>query len=135
MEFTSIQVEESNNILTIYLNEPDKRNALTENMRDELVAVLENAKHNDDVRCIILTGKGKGFSAGGDLSALKTLKPLEGRRRLQSAHPLIFNMLEIEKPIIAAVNGAAAGAGFSLLLLCDLIISSEEAFFVQSFVH
>jgi 2-(1,2-epoxy-1,2-dihydrophenyl)acetyl-CoA isomerase len=60
---------------------------------------------------------------------------LEGRKRLQKSHPLLMKMLEIEKPIIAAVNGAAAGAGFSLTLLCDLIIASDQALFVQSFVN
>lgn len=135
MSFKSILVEKKNNVLIIKLNEPDKRNALTLNMRDELLLALKNAEDDEEVKCIILTGEGRGFSSGGDLSVIKDLKPLEGRKRLQSAHPLIFKILEMEKPIIAAVNGAAAGAGFSILLLCDIIISSEKAFFVQSFVH
>ncbi|GAK07966.1 enoyl-CoA hydratase [Geomicrobium sp. JCM 19038] len=60
---------------------------------------------------------------------------LKGRQRLQQSQPLIFKMLDIEKPIIASVNGPAAGAGFSLVLLCDYVIASEQSFFVQSFVH
>ncbi|AXF55208.1 enoyl-CoA hydratase/isomerase family protein [Salicibibacter kimchii] len=117
------------------LNHPEARNALVMEMRLELLQALEGAEQDDDIKCIILTGEGKGFSAGGDLSALKELKPLEGRKRLQSSHPLMLKMLEIEKPIIAAVNGAAAGAGFSMTLLCDFIVASEEAFFVQSFIN
>lgn len=128
-------MEKRGNVLIIRLHEPEKRNALTLNMRKELLETLSNAEQDPEIRCILLTGEGKSFSAGGDLSALQELKLLEGEKRLQSAHPLIMKMLEIEKPIVAAVNGAAAGAGFSLLLLCDMIISSEDAFFIQSFVH
>lgn len=135
MDYRFILVEQQKNVLIVRLNAPEKRNALIVEMRQELLHALEQAEQNENVRCIVLTGKGKAFSAGGDLSSLKELKPLEGRKRLQSSHPLIMKLLEIEKPIIAAVNGAAAGAGFSLTLLCDLIIASEQAFFVQSFVN
>lgn len=135
MDLTYLLVEQIGNVLIIRLHEPEKRNALTMDIRHELLTALSKAEQDPNIRCIVLTGEGKAFSAGGDLSALKDLKPLEGRKRLQSAHPLMMKMLEMEKPIIAAVNGAAAGAGFSLLLLCDMIISSEDAFFVQSFVH
>ncbi|QDI90348.1 enoyl-CoA hydratase/isomerase family protein [Salicibibacter halophilus] len=117
------------------LNYPEAKNALIMDMRLELLQALEDAEQDDDIKCIILTGEGKGFSAGGDLAALKEVNPLEGRKRLQSSHPLMLKMLDIEKPIIAAVNGAAAGAGFSLTLLCDFILASEDAFFVQSFVN
>jgi len=128
-------VDQQDNILIIRLNVPEKRNALILEMRHELLQVLEKAEEDENIRCIVLTGEGKAFSAGGDLSSLKELKPLEGRKRLQASHPLIMKLLEIEKPIIAAVNGPAAGAGFSLVLLCDLIIASDQAFFVQSFVN
>lgn len=121
--------------LFLTLNAPEKRNALIMEMRHELLEALDRAEQNDVVRCIVITGEGKAFSAGGDLTALKELNALEGRKRLQASQPLMMKLLEIEKPIIAAVNGAAAGAGFSLTLLCDYIIASEQAFFVQSFVN
>lgn len=133
MEYHYISVERFEHACTIYLNKPEIRNALVMEMREELLHILENVENDDQVKCIIITGNGKAFSAGGDLSALKKLKTLEGRKRLQKGHKLILKMLEIEKPIIAAVNGAAAGAGFNLTLLCDLIIASDKAFFVQSF--
>ncbi|ASN06109.1 enoyl-CoA hydratase/isomerase family protein [Virgibacillus necropolis] len=135
MKFKSLLVERKESTYIIRLNEPNKRNALVMEMRIELNEALEQAEQDEKVKCIILTGEGKAFSAGGDLSALQGMKPLEGRRRLQASHPLIMKMLEVEKPIIAAVNGAAAGAGFSLTLLCDLIVASDQAFFVQSFVN
>jgi len=131
----SIKTEKQNDTLIIYLHEPKKSNALTLSLRHELFQALVNAEADSSVKCIVLSGSGKNFSSGGDLTALRTLKPLEGRKRLQSSHPLIRKMLDIEKPIIAAVNGAAAGAGFSLALLCDFIIAAEDAYFIQSFVH
>lgn len=135
MTYTYIKKEIYEQTLLIKLDAPEKRNALIMEMRNELLDVLEKAEHDEDIRAIVLTGEGKAFSAGGDLTALKELKALEGRKRLQASQPLMMKMLEIEKPIIAAVNGAAAGAGFSLTLLCDLIIASDKAFFVQSFVN
>lgn len=135
MAYKYILEEKQGSIFILRLNKPEARNALVMEMRMELLDALEKTEYDDDIKCIILTGQGKAFSAGGDLSVLKDLKPLEGRKRLQKSFPLLMKILEIEKPIIAAVNGAAAGAGFSLALLCDLIIASDEAFFVQSFVN
>lgn len=135
MDYQYLLVDQQENVLIIRFNVPEKRNALISDMRQELLQVLERAEKDENVRCIVLTGEGKAFSAGGDLSSLKELKPLDGRKLLQSAQPLMMKLLEIEKPIIAAVNGPAAGAGFSLALLCDLIIASDQAFFVQSFVN
>ncbi|QQK80327.1 enoyl-CoA hydratase/isomerase family protein [Salicibibacter cibi] len=136
MENQWIINEKQGSTKIIYLNQPETRNALAMEMRLALLQALEDAEQDDAIKCIVLTGSGKGFSAGGDISAMKKeIKPLEGRKRLQQSHPLLLKMLSMEKPIIAAVNGAAAGAGFSLTLLCDLIVASDEAFFVQSFVN
>ncbi len=135
MAYSYLKEEVRGKILLLALNAPEKRNALMMEMRNDLLEALSKAEQDDNIRAIVLTGEGKAFSAGGDLTALKELKALEGRKRLQASQPLIMKMLEIEKPIIAAVNGAAAGAGFSLTLLCDFIVASEQAFFVQSFVN
>lgn len=135
MAYQFVLEERQGHVAIVKMNKPDVRNALAMEMRMELLDALEKAEQDDDIRVIILTGEGKAFSAGGDLSALKEMKALEGRKRLQASHPLILKILEMEKPIIAAVNGAAAGAGFSLALLCDFIVASERAFFVQSFVN
>ncbi|EKN66952.1 Enoyl-CoA hydratase/isomerase [Neobacillus bataviensis LMG 21833] len=135
MDFDYLLIEKIGNIQIIRLNEPNKRNALVIEMRKELFRAFSQAEQDEDIKTIILTGEGKAFSAGGDLSTIRKSKPLETIKRLQSSHPLIMKMVEMEKPIIAAVNGAAAGAGFSLALLCDVIFASEQAFFVQSFVN
>jgi 2-(1,2-epoxy-1,2-dihydrophenyl)acetyl-CoA isomerase len=103
-------------------------------MREELTSFFNTVKDNDEVKVIILTGEGKAFSAGGDLNALKDIDAVSGRTRLQAGHRLIHSILDLEKPVIAAVNGVAAGAGFSLALACDIIVASESTSFIQSFV-
>ena len=109
------------------------RNALGLEMREELRNFFTEVKNNEDVKVIILTGEGKAFSAGGDLSALKEVDAISGRKRLQSGHEMIQSILNLEKPVIAAVNGVAAGAGVSLALACDMIIACHSAIFIQSF--
>ncbi|WP_413299834.1 enoyl-CoA hydratase-related protein [Bacillus sp. 1P10SD] len=135
MDFSYLLIEKIGNVEIIRMNEPNKRNALVMDMRAELLQAFSEAEQDDQVKVVILTGEGKAFSAGGDLSSIRHSKHLETRKRLQSSQQLIMKILEMEKPVIAAVNGAAAGAGFSLALLCDLILASEQAFFVQSFVN
>ena len=135
MGYEFIKTEKKEQVFVIRLNNPKARTALALTMRYELLDAFNRAETDDEIKAIILTGEGKAFSAGGDLNALKSMGILEGRKRLQLSQPLIMKILEIEKPVIAAVNGAAAGAGFSLALLCDFIIAAEEAFFVQSFVN
>lgn len=83
----------------------------------------------------MLTGEGKAFSAGGDLSTLKEVEPVAGRKRLQIGHDLIRSMVNLEKPIVAAVNGAAAGAGVSIALASDIVIAGQSSIFIQSFVN
>lgn len=103
-------------------------------MREELRDFFTEVKDQDEVKVIILTGEGNAFSAGGDLSSLKNIDAFSGRKRLQAGHEMIKAILNLEKPVIAAVNGAAAGAGFSLAIACDMIIASRSAVFIQSFV-
>lgn len=103
-------------------------------MREELKHFFTNVKYHDEVKVIILTGEGNSFSAGGDLSTLNDIDAILGRKRLQAGHDMIKAILNLEKPVIAAVNGAAAGAGFSLAIACDMIIASRSAIFIQSFV-
>jgi 2-(1,2-epoxy-1,2-dihydrophenyl)acetyl-CoA isomerase len=135
MDYEHIIVDKINSTCILRMNRPEVRNALTLEMRRELLHALEQIEDDPEVSCIILTGEGKAFSAGGDLQALKEMSPMKGRKRLQEGHKLLFKMLEIEKPIIASVNGAAAGAGCNLALVCDLIIASDQAIFIQSFAN
>lgn len=132
--YENIKVEMKNNVCVVTLNRPELRNALGQEMREELRSFFTSIKDNDEVKVIILTGEGKAFSAGGDLSALKTVDTESGRKRLQAGHEMIHSILELEKPVIAAVNGIAAGAGSSLALACDLIVATHSTIFIQNFI-
>ncbi|MGX9135133.1 enoyl-CoA hydratase/isomerase family protein [Rummeliibacillus sp. JY-2-4R] len=134
MNYQSIKVTTAQDgVCTVTLNRPEVRNAMGLQLREELKEFFLKVKDKDEVKAIILTGEGNVFSAGGDLSALKHVDAIAGRKRLQAGHELIQAILNLEKPVIAAVNGAAAGAGVSLALACDLIIASRSTVFIQSF--
>ena len=133
--YQTIKTTIKNKICTVKLNRPEVRNALGLEMREELKDFFTVIKDRDDVKVIVLTGEGNAFSAGGDLSALKEVDAVSGRKRLQSGHEMIQSILNIEKPVIAAINGPAAGAGVSLALACDMIIASRSSILIQSFVQ
>lgn len=123
------------NVLTITLDRPDKLNSFVEPMAKELQQALENAKTNSDVRCVLLTGNGKAFSAGQDLPEVvdKEEDYELGDTVRKSYNPIIKAIRHLEKPVVCAVNGTAAGAGANIALACDLVLASNEAVFVQSF--
>lgn len=131
--YENIKVENKNSIALVTLNKPEIRNALIAGLKSDLCDFFDKARVDSTIKVIILTGAGSSFCAGGDLSSLQKTNAIEGRTRVKAGHELIQSMLNIEKPIIAAVNGAAAGAGFSLALACDLIVASTSSSFIQSF--
>ena len=119
---------------TITLNRPDVLNALNMAMRRELLAAVKTAGRDDAVRCLVLTGEGRGFCSGADL------RGGEGERQFRRVltdeyNPLITALRDLPKPVVAAVNGVAAGAGVSIALACDLVYASEDARFIQAFVR
>ncbi len=128
-------------IATVTLNRPDSLNAVDEATKRELGTCMKNCRHDEAVRCVILTGAGRAFCSGQDLKELKTAyadedyTPHLGEFLRNQYNPIISNIRKMEKPVIAAVNGVAAGAGCSLALACDLRIAGESAAFVQSFVQ
>ena len=131
--YETIRVEVANGVAVITLNRPDSLNALNATMRRELLAVLKAARRDDAMRAIVLTGEGRGFCSGADLRGGSGER--EFRRVVTTEYnPLIAAIRELPKPVIAAVNGVAAGAGVSLALACDLIWAAEEARFIQAFV-
>lgn len=135
MSYEDIILEISDRIATVTLNRPEAMNATTDRLYSELQDLLPKLRENPDVGCIILTGAGRGFCAGADLKNRRTdLTPLQTSARHRW---ILTNILEplqrIEKPVIAAVNGAAAGAGVNLALACDFVIASDQASFTQSF--
>jgi len=134
MTYSQVDVVNKNGICLVKLNRPEIRNALVMEMREELIDLFAVMAADDSVRVVILTGEGKAFSAGGDLSTLRNVTAEAGRKRLQIGHRLIESIMNLEKPVIAAVNGSAAGAGTSIALACDVILAADTAFFVQSFM-
>jgi len=140
MAFEQLIVERDGAVATVRLNNPDRLNALSPVMTAELLQALTALGEDGDVRAIVLTGEGRGFSAGADLTALQ--EPyLRGERPQLSLflrdgyNRLIPLLAETPKPVIAAINGVVAGAGVSLALACDLRIASDTATFSMAFVR
>ena len=132
--YETIRFTSADGVGTITLNRPDSLNALNASMRRELLAAVKGAGRDDAVRCVVVTGEGRGFCSGADLRAGQGER--EFRRVLTDEYnPLITALREIPKPVVAAVNGVAAGAGVSIALACDLVYASEDARFIQAFVR
>jgi enoyl-CoA hydratase/carnithine racemase len=119
-----------NNILTITLNRPDKKNAFNKEMIDEWVQALEEGRDNDDVNVIVVTGAGNAFCAGGDVDGMKQDQtPLDNKNKLwKNIHRVPLTLQRIDKPVIAAINGPAVGAGLDMALMCDIrtIVSASK---------
>jgi 2-(1,2-epoxy-1,2-dihydrophenyl)acetyl-CoA isomerase len=129
----TIRVEIAEGIATVTLNRPDSLNALNSAMRRELLAAFKAIGRDDAVRAVILTGEGRGFCSGADLRGGSEERAF--RRVLTTEYnPLMRAIRDLPKPVLAAVNGVAAGAGVSLALACDLVFAAEEARFIQAFV-
>lgn len=124
-------------VLTLTLARPDARNALSLSLIKALAAELREAEGDRGVRCIVITGKGKAFCAGGDVKEMKDRagKAVPTKERLQQGlNKVARSIWEMEKPVVAKVNGDAAGAGFGLALACDLVYAADSARFHASFI-
>jgi 2-(1,2-epoxy-1,2-dihydrophenyl)acetyl-CoA isomerase len=123
-------------VLTLTLNRPEVLNAITPALLDEVTESLRSAASDRSVRAVIITGTGRGFCSGQDLRASTSVGGLDVGAVLRDHYtPAIRAIRSMDQPVIAAVNGVAAGAGFSLALACDLRIAAESATFVQAFVR
>jgi 2-(1,2-epoxy-1,2-dihydrophenyl)acetyl-CoA isomerase len=140
MAYESLLTASEGAVLTITLNRPDKLNAFTDKMLGELNEAFKHAERDAAVRAIVLTGAGRGFCAGQDLDSVKSREADAagslgyGEHLRHTYNKLIVRMRNLEKPIIAAVNGVAAGAGMSLVMACDLRVAAENASFMQAFI-
>jgi 2-(1,2-epoxy-1,2-dihydrophenyl)acetyl-CoA isomerase len=131
--YETIRLDDADGVATVTLNRPDSLNALNADMRRELLAAFKSLGRDDQVRAVIVTGQGRGFCSGADLRGGSGER--EFRRVLEREYnPLIRAIRDLPKPVIAAVNGVAAGAGVSLALACDLVYAAEEARFISAFV-
>lgn len=123
-------------VATITLNRPDSLNALNRAMHAELRQAIDRAAADDGIRCVILTGAGRGFCSGADLVDTTILDggvPDLSKTLDTTYNPLIRALRDLPKPIVAAVNGVAAGAGANIALACDLVIAARSAVFIQAF--
>ncbi len=153
MKFEFLEYQLDQHVLTITLNRPDRLNALTRELEDELFHAMRTADEDEEVRVVILTGAGKGFCAGADLEALGWISELDWsqvntedlRQKLMPSRRLAQGSADfqrtysyfpaVRKPIIAAINGVAVGLGFVLPLYCDLRIAADTARFGTAFAQ
>jgi enoyl-CoA hydratase/carnithine racemase len=129
-------------IATLHLNRPEKRNALNDELRVQLIAALEGVATDPDIRALVLTGNGKAFCAGGDVAAMKKRlhesigeEGFKGWRRQQRVHYAQSLLHTMPVPTIAAVNGIAAGLGADTAMACDFVVVSSRASFTWSYIH
>lgn len=129
-----IEIEISENVAFIVLNRPDKFNSFNRPMALELQKTLDECATDDNVRAIYLTGAGKAFSAGQDIGELTGEAKIEISQILSEHYnPIVKRIRNLEKPVVAAVNGVAAGAGANIALCCDIVVATESASFIQAF--
>ncbi len=133
MEEQHLLVKVEEGIMSLTLNRPKSLNALSIEMRQALIEALKTAENNDQVRAVILSGAGSSFCAGGDVKGMGNSTPLKTYNRLEGINKLILTMTELDKPIIAAVHGYAAGVGVCLAMACDQVLAADNSKFVLSF--
>ena len=142
-------VDDHAGVRKLTLNRPERKNSVSPELREELLAALDEARSDDEIRCIVITGAGDAFCSGVDLTRSKVTKdaatveqPAEPRapdlRQIREAmkrgmQRVVTAIWELDKPVIASVNGVAAGGGAQLALFCDLIVASESARFIEIF--
>lgn len=146
MNYQAIILDKKENVATITLNRPEKMNAITPQMTEELIAALDDVDADAEMRVLVITGAGRGFCSGADIGGMGggaergstgAARNAEDLRQglIQSAGRVMPKIQKFQKPTIAMVNGAAVGAGFDITLACDLRTGSENARFMNAFVR
>jgi len=137
MTFTTIEFVIEDGLARLTLDRPDRLNSFNAQMHEEVRAAMETVQGDDGIRCLLISGNGRAFCAGQDLSDRDVAPgddaPDLGETLERKYNPLIRSLVTLEKPVICAVNGVAAGAGANIALACDIVIAAESAKFIQSF--
>jgi 2-(1,2-epoxy-1,2-dihydrophenyl)acetyl-CoA isomerase len=135
MNSNSILLKVENKIAHITLNRPEVFNSFNREMALGLQTIIDDCESNDDVRAIVIKGNGKAFCAGQDLKEVTDPELNPGFKKILEEHynPIITRIRDVKKPVIAAVNGVAAGAGANIALACDIVIAHDKVNFIQAF--
>ena len=129
----TVRLAKQNGVATITLDRPEKLNAMSDDLWNALEEHIRDVGGDETVRAVILTGAGRAFCSGGDVTGMGKVDTIASRRRAKSRHRVISALYNLEKPVIAAVRGAVYGVGISLALACDLLIASETTRFSLAF--
>jgi 2-(1,2-epoxy-1,2-dihydrophenyl)acetyl-CoA isomerase len=129
----TVKMEKTGAVAVLTLSYPERRNALSLTLREHLHDRLFDAMNDPEVKVLVLTGEGAHFCSGGDLSSFDGVTPAGGRARMQRVQRVVRLLVNGEKPVIAAIEGHAAGAGLSLSAACDIVVASSEAKFSCTF--
>jgi len=140
MAFETILLDVADGVALVTLNRPEKLNAFNEQLNTDLKAAIKQVAGDAAIRCLMFTGAGRGFCAGADLSMRAMTLTDDGALDLghslrKNYHPMMLALAELEKPIVAAVNGPCAGAGMSLAIAADIVIAGKSASFLQAFCN
>ena len=139
MSYTTIEFTIDGGVARLTLNRPEKLNSFNAQMHEEVRKAMKTVAGDDAVRCLLLGANGRGFCAGQDLSDRKVAADAEvpdlGESLEKRYNPLIRSLASLEKPVVCAVNGVAAGAGANIALACDIVLAAESAKFIQSFCN
>jgi len=133
LDYKDLRFEQSEGVATIQFNRPGSRNAFNQSLTDEVAAAIERAAEDDSIRAVILTGAGKGFSAGADLVDRESRWRNAEEGLMRGFLPSIDTIIGMPKPVIAAVNGAAAGIGAAFALAADLSVMADDAYLLLAF--
>ncbi|EKZ96051.1 MULTISPECIES: enoyl-CoA hydratase/isomerase family protein [Cupriavidus] len=133
-EEDGLLVEISDGVATLTLNRPKQKNALNGSMRDGLCDAVQRIRADRSVRAVVLRGAGEDFCSGGDIRAMNVTEADAGRARMDDMHGWIAMLVDLDRPVVAAVDGVAYGAGFSIALLADFIVASPRARFCMPFM-
>lgn len=143
-DFQYLLIQQDEGVITITMNRPEVLNSFNDSMLSELTEAMEHAAHDESIRCVVLTGAGRAFGAGQDLSSFASRdaalaqtphESITVSEHLKKYHRLIHTMRDMPKPVIAAVKGVAAGISCNIALACDLRIAADNARFIEAFAR